>query len=114
MIAGSRGAFSYLVEPLGDGVKNLFSLAHGAGRKWKRGDGRKKLADRFSPDKLKRTELGGRVICEDTQLLYDEAPNAYKNIAQVIADLKNAGLAKVIASFRPVLTYKKRRDESED
>lgn len=111
MIAGSRGTLSYLVEPTGDGEDNLFSLAHGAGRKWKRGDGRKKLGERFSPEQLKRTELGGRVICEDKQLLYDEAPQAYKDSGRVVQDLVDAGLAKIIASFKPVLTYKKRREE---
>jgi release factor H-coupled RctB family protein len=36
-IPGSRGDFSYLVEPLSDHADHaLHSLAHGAGRKWKR------------------------------------------------------------------------------
>jgi release factor H-coupled RctB family protein len=55
--------------------------------------------------------LGGRVICEDRELLYDEAPQAYKDIAQVIADLENLGLVRTIAVYRPVLTYKVRRAE---
>ena len=36
MIPGSRGTFSYLVEPIGEQHENAYSLAHGAGRKWKR------------------------------------------------------------------------------
>ena len=42
-------------------------------------------------------------------LLYEEAPGAYKNIDVVIEDLANAGLASVIATLRPVLTYKTRK-----
>ena len=36
VIPGSRGDFSYLVEPIGEQHANAYSLAHGAGRKWKR------------------------------------------------------------------------------
>jgi release factor H-coupled RctB family protein len=41
-------------------------------------------------------------------LLYEEAPAAYKNIEDVIQELVDAGLASVIATFRPLLTYKTR------
>jgi release factor H-coupled RctB family protein len=58
---------------------------------------------------LVRTDLGGRVICEDRELLYDEAPQAYKDIERVIADLEAAGLVAVIAVLAPQLTYKVRR-----
>ena len=34
---------------------------------------------------------------------------AYKNIEAVIADLVDAGLVSVIATFRPLLTYKTRK-----
>ena len=36
VIPGSRGDYSYLVEPV-PSAQSLFSLAHGAGRKWQRG-----------------------------------------------------------------------------
>jgi len=49
------------------------------------------------------------VICEDKELLYDEAPENYKGIDRVVADLGEAGLIDVIATLRPVLTYKVRR-----
>ena len=41
-------------------------------------------------------------------MLYEEAPAAYKNIEEVIQELVDAGLASVIATFRPLLTYKTR------
>ncbi|MEJ2498773.1 MAG: RtcB family protein [Sulfurovaceae bacterium] len=43
---------------------------------------------------------------KDKKLLYEEAPQAYKNIDIVIDDLVDAGLATVIATFKPILTYK--------
>lgn len=109
VIPGSRGTLSYLVQPSAQTASSLHSLAHGAGRKWKRGEARARLSTRQRPADLQQTALGGRVICEDKELLYDEAPEAYKGIDQVIADLVAAGLCRVIATLRPVLTYKVRR-----
>ncbi|EPG5418562.1 RNA ligase RtcB family protein, partial [Pseudomonas aeruginosa] len=82
VIPGSRGDYSYLVEPV-PSAQSLFSLAHGAGRKWQRGECRERLAARFSVDQLGRTRLGSRVICGDRQLIYEEAPEAYKGIDSV-------------------------------
>ncbi len=108
VIPGSRGTMSYLVMPDPDQPRGAWSLAHGAGRKWSRGDARERL-ERFSAASLTRTDLGGRVICEDKRLLYEEAPQAYKNIDVVIQDLIDAGLCRTIAILRPLISYKIRR-----
>ena len=105
MIPGSRGDFSYLVKPL-DAEHSLYSLAHGAGRKWKRGACKARLDQRYRVQDLQKTALGSRIICQDKTLIYDEAPEAYKNCGQIIQDMVDARLIKVIAKFRPVLTYK--------
>ncbi len=109
MIPGSRGTLSYLVKPLGDGESNAHSLAHGAGRRWQRGYAKPRLSHKYRVADLERTALGSRVICEDRELIYEEAPPAYKDIGQVVADLAAAGLASVIAVYRPLITYKTRR-----
>ncbi|UKK83731.1 RNA ligase RtcB family protein [Sphingopyxis sp. BSN-002] len=110
VIPGSRGDFSYLVEPVvGQAAGALCSLAHGAGRKWGRNDAHGRLSKRFRPSDLERTALGGRVICEDRRLIFEEAPQAYKDIGGVVGDLEAAGLIRVIASLRPLLSYKTRR-----
>lgn len=109
IIPGSRGTFSYLVQPVGDQSANAWSVAHGAGRKWTRSESRLRVRERFHRDELVQTGLGGRVICEERDLLYEEAPMAYKNIEMVIADLVDAGLVSVIATLRPLLTYKTRK-----
>src|SRR3954470_6652054 len=108
MIPGSRGSLSYLVKPTGDGESRAWSVAHGAGRKWARSEARLRMRERFGKEQLVQTALGSRVICGERDLLYEEAPAAYKNIEAVIQDLVDAGLASVIATFRPLLTYKKR------
>ncbi|MEJ2117876.1 MAG: RtcB family protein, partial [Alphaproteobacteria bacterium] len=53
--------------------------------------------------------FGGLVVCEDRKLLVEEAPDAYKAIDRVIADLVEFGLARVVATFRPLVTFKTAR-----
>ena len=110
VIPGSRGTHSYLVMPsAGNADISLRSLAHGAGRRWKRSDAKARLSHRYSVTDLTRTPLGGRVICEDKSLMYEEAPEAYKDISTVITDMERFGLVKTIATLRPLITYKTRR-----
>ncbi len=106
IIAGSRGSLSYLVLPTNKTEFSNYSLAHGAGRKWERSSAEEKLRNRYSKSDLERTAIGSRVLCKDKKLMYEEAPQAYKNIDIVIDDLVQARLATVVATFRPILTYK--------
>lgn len=111
IIPGSRGDYSYLVKPIENIDKsmmtaNLCSLAHGAGRKWQRGECHGRLGHKYKRDDLYRTALGSRVICSNKELLYDEAPQAYKKCATIINDMVDAGLIEVVAKLRPVLTFK--------
>jgi release factor H-coupled RctB family protein len=100
---------SYVVAPRESGDRHAFSIAYGAGRKWSRSESRGRLERRFSAKDLIRTELGSHVICEDKELLHEEAPQAYKNISIVIDDLVQEGLVDVVATLGPVATYKVRR-----
>jgi release factor H-coupled RctB family protein len=109
IIPGSRGSLSYMIKPLSNGESHAWSLAHGAGRKWARSEARSRMRERFDKAQLAQTAMGSRVICEERDLLYEEAPEAYKNISKVIQDLEQAGLVSVIATFRPLLTYKTRK-----
>lgn len=114
VIPGSRGDYSYLVKPLTSANANmavsLYSLAHGAGRKWKRGECHGRLGHKYKRDDLYRTPLGSRVICGNKELLYDEAPQAYKKCETVISDMVDAGLIEVVAKLRPILTFKTNGD----
>ena len=106
LIPGSRGDLSYVVHPLRDDEFHGWSLAHGAGRRWDRGSTRARLENRYTAEGLQKTRLGSRVLCADKDLLFEEAPEAYKDIDGVIQDLLDHGLARVVATLRPVLTYK--------
>jgi release factor H-coupled RctB family protein len=106
IIPGSRDDLTYLVQPINPSDA-LASLAHGAGRKIARKEAKGKL-DRLYPnrDDLKRNQWGGQVICGDKPLLWEEAKECYKDVTTVINDLEAAGLIKVIASLRPIVTFK--------
>ena len=106
MIPGSRGDYSYLVQPAEDCQISLNTLAHGAGRKWQRGECKGRLSHKYTADSLRQTEFGSVVVCQDKTLIFEEAPQAYKSIDSVITAMKNAGLIELVARFKPVLTYK--------
>ena len=109
VIPGSRGAFSYLVQPVTTGTApslHGWSLAHGAGRRLNRSTAQHVVAGKFRADELTATPLGSRVICGDAALLFEEAPEAYKDIDAVIRVLAEAQLLTVVCVFRPIITYK--------
>ena len=108
-VPGSRGTLSYLVEPLAAlQADTLASLAHGAGRKYDRASMHGRIRTKKSDvARLVRNPYGGLVVCGDRDLLVEEAPEAYKNIDRVIDDLVAFGLARVVATFRPLVTFKK-------
>jgi release factor H-coupled RctB family protein len=108
-VPGSRGTLSYLVAPCADAPATaLASLAHGAGRKYDRASmlGRAGRT-RSEREALARNPYGGVVICEDRALMIEEAPAAYKAIDQVIDDLVAHGLVRVVATFKPLITFKR-------
>lgn len=111
VVPGSRGALSYLVLPVGNQAGNLWSLAHGAGRKWNRKSTRDRMRSKYNAKALTQTGLGGLVICESRDLLFEEAPEGYKKIETVITDMVEAGLIKVLAVMRPLITYKARKEK---
>ncbi|KRQ96750.1 peptide chain release factor H [Bradyrhizobium jicamae] len=108
-VPGSRGTLSYLVEPLtAMRTDALASLAHGAGRKYDRASMHGRVRVKKSDvARLERNPYGGIVVCGDRGLLAEEAPEAYKNIERVIDDIVEFGLARVVATFRPLVTFKK-------
>jgi release factor H-coupled RctB family protein len=106
VIPGSRGSLTYLVMPATDTAYSAHSLSHGAGRKWARSLCKSRIKNKYDRDTIRENKYGGRVVCHDTDLLFQEAPEAYKNIEHVIASLLEHKLCTVIATLRPLLTYK--------
>lgn len=105
-IPGSRGSLTYIVKPALDTSISLDGLSHGAGRKWARSLCKGRIKNKYDRNTIRHTELGSRVVCHDTDLLYQEAPEAYKNIRHIIDALVEHKLCTVVATLTPLVTYK--------
>ncbi|EBA18466.1 rtcB protein [Roseobacter sp. SK209-2-6] len=109
-LAGSRASASYLMAPTGHD-NALGSLAHGAGRRYDRSSMHGRVrAKKSDIEAMQRNSFGGRILCEDRDLLVEEAPLAYKSAKSVAEDLERTAAAHCIAEFHPLLTFKKTRD----
>ena len=106
IIPGSRGSLSYICMPKKETSISLDSLSHGAGRKWDRSLCRSRMNNKYDRESIRCTTLKSKVVCHDTNLLFQEAPEAYKNIEQIIASLMQFDLIEVVATLRPLITYK--------
>jgi release factor H-coupled RctB family protein len=106
VIAGTRGSNSYIVKPKANSLDYAYSVAHGAGRRWNRFSCRERLETVY-PDKWAREKfLASNLIYNDRRVLYEEAPEAYKSIDKVIEDMLNEGMIEIVATLKPLITYK--------
>jgi len=99
VIPGSMGTSSYIVRGLGNSA-SYHSCSHGAGRHLSRSRARKEI-----PMGEFMTSMEGRDWQWDkADQLIDEAPQAYKDIDQVMAD--QSDLVAVEHSLHQILNYK--------
>jgi len=109
-LAGTRATPSYLMRSLPNAIGNLQSTAHGAGRKFDRSSMHGRVrAKKSDIAEMQRTPFGGRIICEDKAVLLEEAPQAYKTAKIVMSDLEATCLSTCVATFHPLVTFKKIR-----
>ncbi|AFS77589.1 release factor H-coupled RctB family protein [Gottschalkia acidurici 9a] len=106
IVAGSRGTKSYIVKPYENLYDYAFSISHGSGRKWSRFGCKEKLENMYSKKSVRQNKLVYNLIYKDKSVVYEEAPEAYKNIENVIEDMVNENMIKVVASLNPLITYK--------
>ncbi|WP_415111345.1 RtcB family protein [Propioniciclava sp.] len=97
VIPGSMGTGSYIVRGLGNEA-SYCSASHGAGRRMSRGAARRT----FTLDDLAAQTRG--VECRKDAGVIDEAPGAYKDLAQVIAN--QADLIEVVTRLETLLCVK--------
>ena len=110
-IAGSRASLSYVVRALDGTGPSLGGISHGAGRKYDRATMHGRAGrNRSERDALLRNVWGGQLICDDRNLVIEEAASAYKDAGQVVQDLADAGLVVTLAAMKPLVTYKKAID----
>jgi tRNA-splicing ligase RtcB len=97
VIPGSMGTRTYIVSGLGNKMA-YDSAPHGAGRKFSRGEARR----RFTMEDFKRAMAG--IECRHSAKLIDELPMAYKDIDEVMKHSQE--LVKVDHTLRQVVNVK--------
>ena len=105
LVPGSMGTASFVLAGTAGAMSDTFgSTCHGAGRNMSR----TKARDQVRGDQLKKemNKQGIRVRAGSLRGLSEEAPMAYKDIDSVIAAVKGAGIAKVVARLEPVAVIK--------
>lgn len=117
------------------GATNALSLAHGAGRAMSRAKALQSLCNKYKGDtegllkpgkvaasaaaaagtegdqgvgKDAEKGAGTWVVCEEKQLVWEEAPEAYKDVWAVAGDLIGAGAAEIRGWCAPRISYKVR------
>ncbi|MBZ2171072.1 RtcB family protein [Nitratidesulfovibrio sp. SRB-5] len=88
----------YVTEGLGN-EEYLSSASHGAGRRMSRNE-----AHRTIPLERFRSQMRG-IVCRADKGVLDEAPDAYKPIAEVLA-AQDGILVRIIDHFRPLVVLK--------
>jgi tRNA-splicing ligase RtcB len=113
LIPGSMGTASYLLLAGDKADETLFSVNHGAGRVLSRSaaaggrgrgrgkGGRKRRPGRVTMQMFDEAMKGIVLVAEDRHGALEEAPQAYKDIDEVIDVVVGAGLARVVARMRP-------------
>ncbi|MEJ8554162.1 RNA ligase RtcB family protein [Tepidibacter sp. Z1-5] len=107
VVAGSRGSNSYIVKPMDNLFDYCFSISHGAGRKWSRFGCKEKLEKVYSKKYVRQNNMKCNLIYSDKSVIYEEAPEAYKNIERVIQDMLDENMIEVVATLKPLITYKR-------
>ncbi|UCC99234.1 MAG: RtcB family protein, partial [Phycisphaerales bacterium] len=110
---GSMGTASYLLVGTGNSDESLNSVNHGAGRvmsrtaaRGKTRRGRTVAEALISDDQFKRSMKGVKLIAGDSRKIKEEAPDAYKDIDEVVRIVVECGWAKPVARMVPLAVLK--------
>jgi tRNA-splicing ligase RtcB len=105
LIGGSMGTESWVLAGMASSEATAFSSAcHGAGRSMSRNQARKRWRGRQVVDDL--AARGITVRSPSDRGVAEEAPGAYKDVAEVVLASECAGLARRVARLRPVICIK--------
>ncbi|MBI2099610.1 RtcB family protein [Candidatus Uhrbacteria bacterium] len=105
LIPGTMGTASYVLCGTHAGMSEAFGTScHGAGRRMSRAAAKKKISGAQLRQELERR--GIVVRCDSNTGLAEEAPEAYKDVDEVVEITVRAGLAGKVAKLRPVAVIK--------
>ena len=101
IIPGDMGSESWLLVGTEKAMCESFgSACHGAGRRLSRGAAKRVMS---GADVRRELEAKGIVVrSQSTSLLAEEAPYAYKDVAEVVAVIDAVGLARKVARLKPL------------
>ena len=105
LIPGSMGTSSWVLTGTEENMKNTFgSSSHGAGRVMSR----KKAMKSIRGDALQRDlEKHGIIVkARSMRGLAEEAPQAYKDVDEVIRTIKGASIGNKVARLKPLVVIK--------
>jgi len=105
LIGGTMGTSSYILIGTDEGMKTAFgSACHGAGRAMSRTQAAKQWQGR----EVVKTLAGQGVIVRGHSFsgIAEEAPEAYKDVTEVVDAAHHAGLARKVARVAPIACVK--------
>lgn len=105
LVPGSMGTASWVLTGTQTSMERAFgSTCHGAGRVMSRSHAKRVVRGQELRDKL---EAGGiRVRAGSMSGLAEEAPQAYKDVDEVVRTVAEAGIARKVARLEPVAVIK--------
>lgn len=101
LVPGSMGTPSYVLQGLSKATETWFSVNHGAGRAMSRREAKKTISEA----EFKKT-MGEIVYNLPFHKIADEAPDAYKNIEDVVDTLVEAKITKKVVKLQPLAVVK--------
>ncbi|MDX1502819.1 MAG: RtcB family protein [Thermoanaerobaculia bacterium] len=101
LIPGDMGRYSYVLVGTERAYRETFgSTCHGAGRRWSRKRAAKSARGRDLIAEM--AERGVTVMAAGRRTVAEEMPEAYKDVADVVASVVSAGISKVVARLTPI------------
>lgn len=104
LIPGSMGTASYVLRGTEEAKESFYSTCHGAGRIMSRHAAIRALSGQ---EVVRNLEAKGIIVkCYSMRGIAEEAPQAYKNIDEVVEVVHQAGLSKKVAKLLPLAVIK--------
>jgi tRNA-splicing ligase RtcB len=101
IIPGDMGRYSYVLAGTQKAYEQTFgSSCHGAGRLLSRGEAKRRARGRRLVEELE--EKGIVVMAAGMATVAEEMPEAYKDVADVVEVVVNAGIATKVARLEPI------------
>jgi tRNA-splicing ligase RtcB len=101
LIPGDMGRYSYVLAGTERAYRETFgSSCHGAGRRWSRGHAKRQAKGHAV---FKELEARGVIVmAAGAATIAEEMPEAYKDVADVVNVVHEAGIATRVAQLRPI------------